>query len=195
MAFNFGVKGQQSLTLEPSGFTDYAVVTDFGNFTVKLTLDWGIVLDNKPAIVAYKMNDQPLPLAGATKNWFGFQTNLAFCQPTPDDAGITTGPRAPLGRWSSFYYDPSLQVIFGAVANVVSPSSKPRPAWLLPVVIVIPVFLALIILTIALLVIVVPAVRNKLLPHNRERVQSKRASAATDSKIETWQRAQTPSHL
>lgn len=190
LEFAFGVRDQRSLTLEPSEGSDYAVVSDFGNFTVRLTLDWGIVLDGRPAIFVYNMTDEPLRLAGASSNWFGYRTRLAFCSPSADDSGDSSGPLHPLGRWSSFYYDPSLQVLFGDATRV-GPSDKARPKWLLPVAITIPVVVAIVVITVVLLVIFVPAVRATLLPHNKE-TRGRRSMKDRPGSPQQWRRSKTP---
>lgn len=191
----FGVRDQENIQILPSGPQDYQLVTQYDGFKIILSLDWGIVLDGQGAIFAYKTVDQPLTLTGASSGdeWFGFNTSVSFCQPTPHDAGIELPYRYPLGRWKSMFYDPSLQVLFSDFSNS-APSNDRK--WVLAVSIALPIVAVLIILTIALLVIFVPSVKNFFMPYNRENMETKRHSKRevhdNENNAKEWRRSKTP---
>lgn len=189
----FGVRDQENIQVLPSGPQDYQLVTQYDGFKIILSLDWGIVLDGRGAIFAYKTVDQPLTLTGASTGdtWFGFNTSVSFCEPTPYDAGIILPGRYPLGRWNTMFYDPSLQVLF---SDFGAPSNNRK--WVLAVSIALPIVAVLIILTIVLLVIFVPSIKNFFMPYNRENMETKRHSKrdvhATDDNAKEWRRSKTP---
>lgn len=192
----FGVRDQKSIQILPSGPQDYQLVTEYEGFKIILSLDWGIVLDNKPAIFAYKTVDEPLTLTGAGEGdaWYGFNTSVSFCQPVPADAGQNLTYRMPLEHWTSMYYDPSLQVLFSDFGTNPAPTNS--RTWVLAVSIALPIIAALIILTIILLVILVPSVKNFFLPYNRDNMENKRHSKqesnSKDDNAKEWRRSVVP---
>ena len=192
----FGVRGQKSLQVLPSGPQDYELVAEYEKLKIVLSLDWGIVLDSRPAIFAYRTVDQPLTLSGESygPEWFGFNTSVSFCQPTPQDAGINLTSREPLEHWNSMYYDPSLQVIFGDLGGKIAPNNA--RTWVLAVSITLPILAALIILSIILIIIFVPSVKTFFMPYNREHLEHQRSTHRsandTDSNTKEWKRSMPP---
>lgn len=164
LAFQFGVWNPKELKISSISNEDYALISTFEDKEVRLNLDWGYVLDGNPAIVGYRFEDAPI---GLEEGWTGFDTAVSFCQPMPHDVGIQNAPLTNLSSWNSVYYDPSLQVIFGAMSNVNNGPGAKRASWITPVSIAVPLGVVLIVAVIIILFVFVRPQRSKVLPSTR----------------------------
>lgn len=152
-------------------------------------VDKGYILDGFP-IINDVLNGKIEYTAEANFGFFGLAASLIFCEP---DTEMGTSLR----QWDHYYYDPSLVAIFTPhpQKTPLSPVAKKSNTVALALSISLPIACAAVIVTIILLVACVPAVRNKIMPYNRDHVRSKRAASEKTSDLSSpsWRRSKTPS--
>lgn len=95
-----------SMALNP---ISYSVHSTFGTTDLILTMDLGLLLDDRPAIPEF-FNAFPNLTFPQGSSFLGVNMPLTFCEPTPT-AFID------LHKWKKMFSDPSLEVIFGAFSD------------------------------------------------------------------------------
>lgn len=95
-----------SMALNP---LSYSVHTTFGTTDLILTMDLGLLLDDRPAIPDFFNAFPNLSFPQGT-SFLGANMPLTFCEPTPTAL-------MDLVKWNKMFSDPSLEVIFGSFSN------------------------------------------------------------------------------
>ena len=180
--FELGFYSEMALLMNQT-MLDWSMLLNasMGPYNFNFNVDQGYILDGRPAIAIQPLSaplfyfDLPYGTNGAT---FVIPMRMGFCP--PDD-----NTTLPFGRYKEIIYDPSLEVLFNpspptfALPAKVAASKK---QWVVAVAVSIPL-LALLLLTVILLSVFVPAVRVFFRPFSRKnetRYQQAQAPLPTD---------------